>query len=297
MFDLKEYLTSRQAEINVALNDVLNAYGSGSPRVLEAMRYSLLAGGKRIRPILCLAACEAVCGQYQHAMTAAVALEMIHTYSLIHDDLPAMDNDDLRRGNLTCHKKFDEATAILAGDALLTQAFYILSDPAGLSDKNAYVLLKIIREMAKGAGISGMIAGQMLDIESERKILTRDQLENIHNMKTGALIEASVLSGAMIGDGDEKTLLHLSGYAKNIGLAFQVADDILNIEGDPDIMGKAVGTDADRNKNTYPSILGLENSKEFAKDLVEHAIGALSMFDEKALPLRHIASYVIQRKK
>jgi geranylgeranyl diphosphate synthase type II len=297
MFDLKTYLTARQAEINNALQERLPADASASQRIWQAMTYSLMAGGKRIRPILCLAACEALSGDYAHAMVPAIAIEMIHTYSLIHDDLPAMDNDDLRRGNPTCHKKFDEATAILAGDALLTHAFYLLAGPEDLKPSEAATRLSLIRMIAKGSGIQGMIAGQMHDIEAEGKELDWKKLEQLHTLKTGALIEASVLSGALLGGAEGQAMEALSRYARNIGLAFQVADDILNVEGDPKIMGKAKGTDQGRNKSTYPSILGLEKSRKFAKELVDEAMMALDRFDEKAMPLLAIAGYVVKRQR
>ena len=297
MFELKTYLSAKQKEVNDAIDRFLSPEHSRSARVYEAMRHSLLAGGKRIRPILLIASADAVAGHHDQAMAAAVAMEMIHTYSLIHDDLPAMDDDDLRRGTPTCHIQFDEATAILAGDALLTQAFSLLSQTDGLSADDAVTRIKIIRMIAESAGIGGMIAGQMMDIQSEGTPLNMEQLRTLHSLKTGALIKASVIAGGMIGKADEESLSRLSQYAEHIGLAFQVADDILNIEGDPHIMGKAVGTDQDRNKNTYPALLGLDQSKAFAQDLVRHALEALSPFDDKALPLRHIATYVIQRNK
>ena len=297
MFELKTYLSAKQKEVNDAIDRLLTPEHSQSGRVYDAMRHSLLAGGKRIRPILLMASADAVAGHHEDAMAAAVALEMIHTYSLIHDDLPAMDDDDLRRGNPTCHIQFDEATAILAGDALLTHAFYLLSHTDGLSADDAVARMKIIRIISESAGIAGMIAGQMVDIQSEGTLLDGEQLRHLHSLKTGALIKASVIAGGMIGKADDETLARLSRYAEHIGLAFQVADDILNIEGDPKIMGKAVGTDQDRNKNTYPAILGLDQSKAFAQDLVSRALEALKPFDDKALPLRHIATYIIQRNK
>ncbi len=283
--------------INEYLLNSLTDNDSNDAPVIEAMKYSLMAGGKRIRPVLCLAAADAVGGTYQDALTAACALEMIHTYSLIHDDLPAMDNDDLRRGKPTCHVQFDEATAILAGDALLNHAFCILSDMSNCSNEEALKKLKVINVISRGAGLHGMISGQMLDIESEGMSLDRIDLENIHNLKTGALIEASVCAGGILGKGSDTQIEKLRLYAKNIGLSFQVVDDILNVEGDPEIMGKAVGTDAFHNKNTYPSILGLQNSKKFAEELVDKAIDAIADFGEATDPLRHIAKYIIERKK
>ena len=268
----------------------------GSGRLVSAMKYSLVSGGKRLRPLLCFAASEAVGGTYSNCMTTACVLEMIHTYSLIHDDLPAMDNDALRRGRPTCHIAFDEATAILAGDALLTFAFHILSVEPGDTD-DPYLLLKVIQIIAQAAGDQGMIEGQMRDMESEGKKLTRSELEKIHHLKTGALIRASVKTGALLGGGDEEQVSALDNYASYIGLAFQVADDILNVTGNPELMGKATGTDENQNKATYPSLLGLEQSREFARECVRLALNELSMFDKKAEPLRAIASYIVERNR
>jgi geranylgeranyl diphosphate synthase type II len=295
-FDLTAYLSAKQNLVNDSLEQIL--YDSGdSGRVLDAMKYSLMAGGKRIRPILTLAAAESVGGNPEHALPAACALEMIHTYSLIHDDLPAIDNDDLRRGKPTCHIAFDEATAILAGDALLTMAFQILSSVDVVGTKPYAVWLPVIQTIAKGAGYLGMIEGQMRDIEAEGRQLSRAELEKMHALKTGALIEASVHAGALLGNGTAKQIEKLGIYARNIGLAFQVTDDILNVEGDPAIMGKAVGTDNYRKKNTYPSLLGTDQSRAFAEKLVINALHALDMFDKKSDPLRAIANYIIHRKR
>ncbi len=299
MFDLKSYLATKQLLINNLLQETIKKTSS-SGRIFEAMEYSLMAGGKRIRPVLCMAACEAVNGNYKYALSAACAIEMIHTYSLIHDDLPAMDDDILRRGKPTSHVKYDEATAILAGDALLTLAFKTLS-MAGLSEKNsdtaALRWLEIICFISKAAGCEGMIEGQMRDITSEKIILDFDQLEQIHFLKTGALIKASVLTGAILGKGTDEQLQQLEVYGKNIGLAFQVTDDILNVEGDPLVMGKSAGTDTAHGKNTYPSLMGLAESKKFAEKLIATAMGSMDAFGAKADPLRAIASYIIKRKK
>jgi geranylgeranyl diphosphate synthase type II len=296
MFNLDSYLTSQKKRINRTLESLLKT--SGKPdRILEAMIYSLMAGGKRIRPVLCLAAAEAVGGNPEDVVPAACALEMVHTYSLIHDDLPAMDDDALRRGKPTCHMAFDEATAILAGDALLTLAFQTLSSFELNNADQAAKWLHVIQLISYAAGYCGMIQGQMLDITSEGKQLTLAELKSMHRLKTGALIEASLISGAVFGGSNSNRISALESYAQNIGLAFQVADDILNIEGDPEIMGKAVGTDKLRNKNTYPSLLGLEKSKDFAGQLIENALQALKSFDQKAEPLRAIAMYIIERKK
>ncbi len=294
MFDLKAYLTDKTERINQALEAILKT-SERPDRLLEAMSYALMAGGKRIRPVLCLAAAETVGGDPQEAMPAACALEMIHTYSLIHDDLPAMDDDDLRRGQPTCHKAFDEATAILAGDALLTLAFQTLSSMATTHPQQAAKWLRVIQLISQAAGYCGMIQGQMFDIRSEGCRLSLVELKSIHRMKTGALIEASVCCGAELAGTNSTRIQVLKNYAENIGLAFQVTDDILNVEGDPEIMGKAVGTDQRRQKSTYPSLLGLAESKVFAAQLIENALQALEDFDHKAEPLRAIARYVLAR--
>lgn len=261
------------------------------------MKYSLMAGGKRIRPVLCIAAAEAVGGKADEVLPAACAIEMIHTYSLIHDDLPAIDNDDFRRGKPTCHVAFDEATAILAGDALLTLAFQILSSVELKNENYASKWLSVVNAISRAAGYQEMIEGQMRDIASEGVVLTLNELEEMHSLKTGAIIEASIYCGATIGNGGIEQMKQLGIYAKNIGLAFQVADDILNVEGDPDIMGKAVGTDKNRKKSTYPSIVGINKSRKFAEKLAGNALQALDGFDNRSDPLRAIAGYIVERKK
>ena len=295
-FDLHVYLAAKRKQINSALEGILGS-ASNADRVAAAMRYSLTAGGKRVRPILCIAAAEAVGGMSESVIRAACALELIHTYSLIHDDLPAMDDDELRRGQPTCHVAFDEPTAILAGDGLLTLAFELLSSGDFLEEKQAVTWLRVVHQIASAAGYQGMVEGQMRDIVSEGTVLDIAELEAMHALKTGALIEAAVHSGAVLGGGTPDQIKQLQIYAKNIGLAFQVADDILNIEGNPALMGKDVGTDHIRKKNTYPSILGIKESKALAKKLVDEALYALDFFDNKADPLRHIANYVIARKR
>jgi geranylgeranyl diphosphate synthase, type II len=295
-FDLNSYLLSKRKQIDRAIDKIIDQTDNSSV-VVSAMRHSLMAEGKRIRPILCITACQAVSGQTEDVIRVACALEMIHTYSLIHDDLPAMDNDDLRRGKPTCHIAFDEATAILTGDALLTLAFEILSSMEPNNINNALKWLRVINIIAKAAGYKGMIEGQIKDIAAEGNPLGLEDLEQMHALKTGALIEASIITGAILGNGSFEQVEQLNIYAKNIGLAFQVIDDILNVEGDPAVMGKDVGTDQARKKSTYPSILGIGKSKEFAKNLVKNALQALDYFDNKSDPLRAIAHYIIDRKK
>jgi len=295
-FDLTNYLNDKKELINSELDKIFRDFASSS-HIIKAMKYSLMAGGKRIRPILCLAATKAVGGNLESSLPAACAIEMIHTYSLIHDDLPAMDDDELRRGKPTSHVAFDEATAILAGDALLTLAFQILSSPVKIKESEALIWLNVIQVISSAAGFKGMIDGQMKDIISEGTSLSLDDLENMHALKTGALIEASIFSGAILGNGSQEQIKQLGIYAKNIGLAFQVTDDILNVEGNPAVMGKAVGTDKNRKKSTYPLIMGLNESKEFATDIVNNALKSIEFFDNKADPLRAVAKYLLKRKK
>lgn len=295
--DLSAYLQQKREQIDIALDNILkdaDQYGQSA----QAMRYSLMAGGKRIRPILCLSAAEAV-GAHHHNenMIAACSLEILHTYSLIHDDLPAMDNDVLRRGKPTCHVQYDEATAILAGDALLTLCFDLLSSVPVSNPEQAGKWLEIIQLISKAAGYKGMVRGQMQDLLNEGKTISLAALKTMHGLKTGALIEASVLTGCILSDGDIEQYKGLKAYAKHIGIAFQVADDILNVEGDPDLLGKSVGTDFDRNKSTYPALMGIENSKHFADELVNNALHAIKDFDNKADPLREIATYIVSRKR
>jgi geranylgeranyl diphosphate synthase type II len=297
MFDLKSYLENQRQLIDIALNDYIKCFCQ-SERMMAPASYVIEAGGKRLRPILCLAACTAVGGQAADALPAAAALEMIHTYSLIHDDLPALDNDILRRGKPTCHVKFDEATAILTGDALLTMSFEVLSEAgreAPIADGALW--LKVINLISRAAGCRGMIEGQARDLAFEGVKLNQDQLEAMHRLKTGALIKSAVQAGGLIGKGTDLHIEQLIAYAENIGLAFQVVDDLLNIKGDPSIMGKAVGTDQLHQKNTYPTLLGMDSSERYARQLVDSALKALTIFDNKADPLRAIADYVVHRNR
>ncbi len=287
---LSSYLLKNKDIIDGYLRRFAGTPGEIPNTLYNSMHYSLSAGGKRIRPILSIASCEAVGGNIEDVIPAAIAIEMIHTYSLIHDDLPAMDNDDMRRGKPTNHKVFGEATAILAGDGLLTMAFSILS--AAKSDGNR---LRIIHEIALAAGPEGMVGGQQLDIENEGKKIDATELENLHNRKTGALILAAVRTGGISGGATEVQLQALTVYGKKTGLAFQIADDILDVEGDADDVGKSIGKDAKQSKNTYPAVLGLAQSKILAGRLVDEAITALYSFDEKADPLRMIAAYIVDR--
>ena len=295
MFDLKAYLNHKQNQVNDAIQEFIK--GDASQRIVEAMTYSVMAGGKRLRPILCMAAADAVGGNWRDALPIGCAIEMIHTYTLIHDDLPAMDDDDLRRGKPTCHVAFDEATALLAGDALLTLAFQVLSSIDSRDHIPASKQLEIIHIVSTAAGHHGMIEGQMRDMASEGIHLNIEALKELHARKTGALIDASVRTGAVLGGGTPNQIESLSSYARCIGLAFQVRDDVLNVEGDPAVMGKAVGTDNSRDKNTFPSLTGLEQSKIYAASLVNNALKEIEEFDNNADPLRAIAGYIIERNK
>lgn len=286
-----------QQRVDEGLRDLFPPPGSYAHRVRKAMEYSLMAGGKRIRPILCLMACRAVGGRALKALPVACALEFVHTYSLIHDDLPALDNDEYRRGHLSCHKKYGESTAILAGDALLTEAFCLLSRNDILPRVSPGIRLKVIQEIARAAGIQGMVAGQEADLAAEKKKVSLDLLTYIHQHKTGALITASLVSGGLVGGGREKEIKALETFGKKIGLVFQIKDDLLNVEGRADVMGKGTGTDEKRAKATYPQLMGLESSKALGLTLVDEASDALRFFGKKALPLVQIATYIFSREK
>ncbi len=294
-FDLTNYLNVQRDLVNQAIVEIIES-NFPNCRLSSAMQYSLMASGKRLRPVLCLAAAETVGTINDDVLMAACAIEMIHTYSLIHDDLPAMDDDKLRRGKPTCHIQYDEATAILAGDALLTLAFEILSDQPSLPE-NALIRLQVIKTIAGAAGHKGMIEGQMRDIEAETTPASLDELKRIHHLKTGALIEASVMTGALLAGGTTESVKQLGIYGENVGLAFQVIDDILNVEGDAAKMGKATGTDASRNKSTYPGLLGMEKSRRFADELINNALHALNIFGNKAVPLFSLGEYIIKRER
>jgi len=294
LFDLNQYLTAKQRQINQALIALFPK--EGSPRIVQAMQYSLMAGGKRVRPILCLAAAEAVGGNPEGLIGPACALEMIHTYSLIHDDLPGMDNDEMRRGQPTLHVAFDEATAILAGDALLTFAFETLTTESNHALPDP-VRLRVVQALARAAGHRGMIEGQMRDLAAEGQALDLTELKALHSKKTGALIKCALYIGALIGGGKPNQIEALENFGENIGLAFQIVDDILNVVGDPDIIGKATGTDASRQKSTYPALLGLDQSRAMARESIERALQAITAFDRHADPLRALAAYIIERKR
>jgi len=295
--DLKAYLNEKRRIVDEALKEFFPQSEGPAADVIKAMHYSLFAGGKRLRPILCMAGAGAVGGEEQDILPVACALELIHTYSLIHDDLPVMDNDEIRRGKPTNHRIFGEAIALLAGDALLTEAFQLMTR-MNLSERvNPRSLLNVIGLIARAAGYQGMVGGQVVDIQSEGKEADPFLVQFIHSHKTGALIAVSVSSGAILGGGEEPRVKAVTSYGQKIGSAFQIADDILDIEGDSQELGKGVGGDARQKKITYPSVFGLRRSKEIQRDMVEQAIESLKPFDHRADPLRHIAQYIVERKK
>ncbi len=295
-FELKTYLAERRGLVNRALEGYLPQVRGPAFRVVQAMHYSLFAGGKRLRPILCLAAAEAVGGDPGEVLPVACALEMVHTYSLIHDDLPAMDDDELRRGQPTCHKQFDEATAILAGDGLLTEAFGILSGAASHFTGREAALLEVIELISSAAGYQGMVGGQMLDLQAEGRQVTLKELELIHRLKTGALITASVRAGALLGGGSRQQVAVLTAYGEKFGLTFQITDDLLDVEGEAAEMGKTPGMDAQRHKATYPGLVGREKAREWAGRLMGEALELLEPLGPPAEPLRQIGRYLLVRR-
>lgn len=291
-FDLDAYLLERRIQVEAALDSSITVVYP--EKIYEAMRYSLLAGGKRLRPILCLAACELAAGTVEMAMPTACALEMVHTMSLIHDDLPAMDNDDYRRGKLTNHKVYGEDIAILAGDGLLAYAFEFIA----VQTKNvpAQRLLNVIARLGHAVAASGLVGGQVVDLESEgMNNVSLETLNFIHHHKTGALLEVAVLSGAILAGASETTLQQLTRYSRNIGLAFQIVDDVLDITQTQETLGKTAGKDLQAQKVTYPSFYGIEESKRKAEQLVDEAKVELMPFGEKALPLMKIAEFITAR--
>ena len=293
--DIKSYLTKKKEIVDKALDKLMPPAKTFPPSVHDAMRYSLFAGGKRVRPILAIAAAEALGAKTGELLPLAGALELIHTYSLIHDDLPAMDNDDFRRGRPTCHKMYGEAIAILAGDGLLNMAFEVLSDPRRTKALPAGKLLAIIKEVSTASGVFGMVGGQVVDMESEGKDVDFPTLEYIHTHKTGALIRASVRAGALYARAGKRQFTALTHYGEMVGLAFQIADDILDITGKQEEIGKDVGSDLKKGKKTYPSFYGLEESRRRAVEVVDKAVHSLKDFDRKADPLRELAKYIINR--
>jgi geranylgeranyl diphosphate synthase type II len=292
--NLKAYLRSRRKEIDRALDRYFPKTNVKPATLHKAMRYSLFAGGKRLRPILCLAAAEACRGKVSNALPLACALECIHTYSLVHDDLPSMDNDDYRRGRLTCHRVFGDGIAVLAGDALLTIAFEIVSTAKPAPRYDMSILL---REIAVAAGSQKLIAGQVADLEAEGRKVKRHQLRFIHENKTAAILKSSVRLGAMSANADAKKLRAVTQFGHGLGLAFQVIDDILDVTQSSEILGKSAGKDIAAKKATYPAVIGLEKSRAEARRLTRQAHDALSVFrDDEAEPLHCLANYLLERE-
>ena len=294
-FDLKPYLEARRALVDEALDRVLPPETTAPPTLHRAMRYSVQAGGKRLRPILVIAGAEAVGGAAEQVMETACALEMIHTYSLIHDDLPAMDNDDYRRGMPTNHKKFGEAIAILAGDALLTLAFKLIA-LNGARTGDARIIAALVTDIADAAGTDGMVGGQVVDIESEGKKVDAETIDYIHTHKTAALIRASLVAGARIAGAGPRPLAAIVACGEALGLAFQIVDDILDVEGSTEQLGKTAGKDAQQQKATYPAYHGLPASRARARALIDQAKSALAPLGDRAEPIRALADFIFERR-
>jgi geranylgeranyl diphosphate synthase type II len=294
-FDINTYLKERKELVDKTLDSILPEKDCFPPQLHNAMRYCLFSGGKRLRPILALAAAEAVGEDHHKLVKEACSLELIHTYTLIHDDLPSMDNDDYRRGYLTTHKVFGEAIAVLAGDALQTEAFSILSE----TEKSCFspeIKIKVIRLISAACGSKGIIGGQTVDLESEGKEISMELLDYIHTHKTAALITASVLTGAVLANADKDQLTNLNNYGEAIGLAFQITDDILDITSSTEQLGKTVGKDQKMKKATYPSLVGLDEASRIQQELYKKSIDSIRSFDINAKPLREIARLIIERK-
>ncbi|MBO5603781.1 MAG: polyprenyl synthetase family protein [Acidaminococcaceae bacterium] len=289
--DFQQYYENRKKLVNNFLEKRM--LKKGISNVDEAMKYSLLAGGKRLRPILLMAAAEAVGANGYDYLHAACGLEMIHTYSLIHDDLPCMDNDDYRRGRLTNHKVFGEAMALLAGDGLLTLAFEVMLEQRNVKPS---VLVEVVHETAMCAGNFGMVGGQALDLDAENRQISAKELKTLHEGKTGAMFIAAVRGGAHLAGATDEQLLALTHFAELVGLAFQIQDDILDVTSTEEELGKPIGSDEKNHKSTYVSLYGLETAKKMAEDTTQEALGCLDMFGEKAEPLREIAKMMCNRK-
>lgn len=289
---IKERLKERAAEVDAYLDKYLPVKDKEQKIIYEAMRYSVFAGGKRLRPVLMLETAKMCGGSDEDVMPFACAMEMIHTYSLIHDDLPAMDNDDLRRGRPTCHIKYGEAVAILAGDALLNRAFEVASGAQGDAERT----LKAMRILSASSGTEGMIGGQVMDMEYEGREITLDALRLMHSCKAGAIIRSSCVIGAVMSGASDSEITAVDEFAKNLGIAFQIQDDILDVEGTEEELGKPIGSDAEENKNTYVSLLGLERAKELMKEYSAKAKDALKPFGERAEFLADLTDYLTSRR-
>ena len=292
--ELKKIWQERSALVEEQLVKELNEANPLDKTLCESMKYSLMAGGKRLRPVLLMAAADAVGAKGTDYLTTGCAMEMIHTYSLIHDDLPAMDDDDYRRGKLTNHKVYGAGMATLAGDALLTLAFEVMLRQQGVS---AEKLVQVVREISTAAGPDGMVGGQALDMESEDKQISMETMKNIHLGKTGALFRAAIRSGAILGGASEDELQALTVYADNFGLAFQITDDILDVIGDAEVIGKPVGSDEKNHKSTYVTLTSLEEAQKLAQEAVDTAIDALKIFGEEADFLRELVAFLVKRNK
>ena len=295
--DVNAYLEEKGRLIDACLDRLLPVRETFPSSLHQAMRYCLFAGGKRIRPALAFAAAEAVGGNPDLIVEEACALELIHTFTLIHDDLPSMDNDDFRRGLPSTHKVFGEAMAILAGDALQTEAFKILACGYTRGVHNAERIVKVMKILAEASGSQGIVGGQVVDLESEGKMIDQQQLTYIHSHKTGSLIAASVIMGGILGGASPEEIELLKRYGESIGHAFQIADDILDVEGSKETLGKNTGSDQKKSKATYPSIIGMDESRKKLKEYYQRALDAIQSFDQQADHLRNIALYIIQRQR
>lgn len=289
----KTYCKAKLPLIDEALHKAMMIDGEIAPTIFDSMRYSLFAGGKRLRPVLLLAAAEACGAESDKFLKVACGLEMIHTYSLIHDDLPAMDNDDYRRGKLTNHKVYGEGIAVLAGDSLLTYAFETMLSAEGIEPST---LMRVVREIASAAGPQGMVGGQVIDLESEEKRVDLATLQTMHRAKTGALFRAAVRAGAILAGASEAELAALTTYAEKFGLAFQITDDVLDVIGTAEAIGKPVGSDEKNHKSTYVTLHSVEIAQQMAKETVDEAVRALAMFGERGAVLRDLVEYLLKRK-
>ncbi len=292
--EFKEILKNKIDYVENLLQEYMPKEEGYQETIMKAMNYSLKAGGKRLRPILTLESCKIVGGKEEDAIPFAMAIEMIHTYSLIHDDLPALDNDDLRRGKPTNHKVFGEGMATLAGDALLNYAYEVMLS-SSINKENPHKYLRAIYEIATHAGIYGMIGGQVVDVESENKVIEKEKLDFIHLNKTAAMIVGCMRAGAIIGDATEEELKKITKYGRNIGLSFQIVDDILDITGDEEKLGKPIGSDIENHKSTYPSLLGLEKSRQIARQLIEEGKSSIEGLSSEVDFLNQLGDYIISR--
>ena len=297
VMEFKKQLDVYINKVNTELERVFAEEQCLQRSVYDAMRYSIMAGGKRLRPVLCMAVCDMLSGCIDDALRFGTAIEHIHTYSLIHDDLPCMDDDDLRRGMPTCHKKFGEATALLAGDGLLTGAFEYLSDISHYKAASPEIVIKAMSQIATAAGCAGMIGGQVVDLECEGKTdVDLATLDYLHNRKTGALIRVSAVSGALAANASDEDIAAIADFAEKLGLAFQIQDDILDCTGDESVLGKPIGSDAENGKTTYVTLLGLENARKKADEITMDAVRILDRFGEKADFVKKLALNLLDRK-